>query len=1027
MPVERPTMRWLVCACVAMTCCMAAGFLDRLASAAEPPVDFECRWTSTPPKIDGVLDDEAWKSAQLIDQFTQPWLQEKSRPAKTATRARLLWDQDYLYFSADMDDGDLFADITEQDGRTWDNDVFELFFRPDAKKPAYYEFQVNAAGTVMDLFIPQRSNDSYEKLRKADEFHIRAKVQLKGTLNARGDQDTGWVVEGKMPWTDFVKTGGIPLANDTWKFALCRYDFDKSFGTPELSTSAPLKSQKHADFHLIDDYANLKFVAPVDAKAASRRGIEKYIPVTTSRVTGSPEPPLPYKAQRQYPKLKTVFPMFIIHQPGSDRLLAITQDAPFSATTLRRMKDDPDTTEYETLLADGQSAYSIEFHPKFLENGYVYIGNNGPSAGEGSPKYSRITRYTIDPKPPYKFDPKSALTIIEWPSDGHNGAAPAFGHDGMLYVTSGDGTSDSDTNLRGQEMSHLTAKVLRIDVDHPTATKPYSIPPDNPFLNIPGAAPETWAIGMRNPWRMTCDRETGHLWVGNNGQDLWEQVYLITKGANYGWSVTEGGHDFYPNRERGPAPIVKPTVEHHHSESRSLTGGIVYYGQKLPELRGAYIYGDHSTGKIWAVKHDGTKVLWQKELADTPFHISGFGTDSHGELLFCDHESGDEGGYYTLVPSPVEKDPPKFPTRLSDSGLFETVRGHLMQPGVIPYSVNSPLWSDGAEKSRFIALPGADAKIDFTARGPWGLPEQTVLIKSFALNLEEGNPASRRYIETRFMTKQLGEWVGYSYIWNDEQTDATLVSKEGLDRDYMIRTAQGERKQTWHYPSRTECMVCHSRAAGFVLGISTAQLNKDHDYHGTVDNQLRVFEHLGLFKSTNWLEAARQKTRAELAHQGVKEAEIAKQVEEAFKGAKELTAASRLDEISADRIERMANPYDSTADLNARARAYLASNCAVCHVDAGGGNSQFSLDFNLTIDKLKLVDVAPLHDKFGIADAKLVAAGSPERSVLLHRVSRRGRGQMPQLATSLVDQAAVQMLTEWIKQVPAPVTPPAKP
>jgi glucose/arabinose dehydrogenase/mono/diheme cytochrome c family protein len=1001
-------------------------FIPWPSMAAEPPVDFECRWAMTPPVIDGQLDDECWKSAELIDQFRLPWLQEKNRAAKTATRARLLWDQDYLFFAADLDDGDLFADVTEHDGKTWDNDVFELFFKPDLKKTAYYEFQVNAAGTVMDVLMPAREPNSFEKYRKADDFHIHARVQLRGTLNQRDDKDTGWTVEGRIPWLDLVKTGGRPTVNDVWKFALCRYDYDKSFSEPELSTCAPLKSQKYADFHLVEDYANLKFVAAQVQKVAARRGIEKFVPVTTSKVVGSPEPPLPYRTQRLYPKLKTVFPMFIAHQPGSDRLLVITQDAPFSNTTIRRMKDDPEATEYETLLADGRSSYSIEFHPKFLENGYIYVGNNGESAGKDSPKYSRVTRYTIDPKPPYTFDPKSALTIIEWPSDGHNGAAPAFGKDGMLYITSGDGTSDSDTNLRGQEMTHLTAKVLRIDVDHPTADKPYSVPKDNPFLHIPGAAPETWAIGMRNPWRMTCDRETGHLWVGNNGQDLWEQVYLITRGANYGWSVTEGGHPFYPNRQVGPAPIVKPTVEHPHSESRSLTGGIVYYGAKLPELRGAYIYGDHSTGKVWAVKHDGTKILWHKELVDTPFHISGFGTDSHGELVICDHEPGDAGAFYALIPAPVEVAPPKFPTKLSESGLFETVRGHVMQPGVIPYSVNAQLWSDGADKSRFLALPGNE-KIDFTQKGPWGLPEKTVIVKSFSLNLEEGNPASKQFIETRFLTKQEGEWIGYSYLWNDEQTDATLVSKEGADREYTIKTSTGERKQAWHYPSRTECMVCHSRAAAYVLGVNTQQLNKDHNYHGVVDNQLRVFEHLRVFKSTNWLEAAKQKIRSELQHRGVKDAEIAKQIEEALKGETMLTAASKLDAISPDRIERFANPYDTTAPINARARAYLASNCAVCHVDAGGGNSQFSLDFSPTLDKLKLVDVAPLHDKFGIADAKLVAAGSPERSVLLHRVAVRGRGQMPQLGTTIVDTEAVKMLTEWIKQVPAPVPEPVVP
>ena len=149
-----------------------------------------------------------------------------------------------------------------------------------------------------------------------------------------------------------------------------------------------------------------------------------------------------------------------------------------------------------------------------------------------------------------------------------------------------------------------------IDVDHADPGRAYSVPKDNPFAGVAGVRPETWAYGLRNPWRMTVDEKTGHLWVGNNGQDLWETAYLIQKGANYGWSVVEGSHPFYPSRKAGPTPFSPPTVEHHHSESRSLTGGIVYYGSRHAELRGAYLYGDYSTGKVWGVRHDGTKVTW---------------------------------------------------------------------------------------------------------------------------------------------------------------------------------------------------------------------------------------------------------------------------------------------------------------------------------------------------------------------------------------------------------------------------------
>ena len=309
---------------------------------------------------------------------------------------------------------------------------------------------------------------------------------------------------------------------------------------------------------------------PATAVRRVSRWVDGTLPkLTTSRVTGSPEPPLPYTTKRVYPNLKINFPVSIIHQPGSDRLWTITFDGPTGTTVIRRFVDSPDVTELETVIPseEGNVATDVLFHPRFQENGFVFVGHNQPFKAGGE-KYCRISRYKVNLLPPYEVDVNSKTTIIEWPSDGHNGVAMAFGLDGMFYVTTGDGTSDSDTNLRGQEMSHLTAKVLRIDIEHPAGDKLYSVPPDNPFVGRENIAPETWAFGLRNPWRMTADRETGHIWVGNNGQDLWEQVYFVRKGDNYGWSVFEGSHPFYLNRELGPAPHVKPMLEHHHSEAR---------------------------------------------------------------------------------------------------------------------------------------------------------------------------------------------------------------------------------------------------------------------------------------------------------------------------------------------------------------------------------------------------------------------------------------------------------------------------
>jgi len=722
---------------------------------------------------------------------------------------------------------------------------------------------------------------------------------------------------------------------------------------------------------ILVEACSLALPATAGPPVTSRFDAKKpYVPWTTSRVLGTPDPPLPYTTIRRYPKLKIDFPIQVAHQPGSDRIWTIAQDRSFSQTTLRRFVDQEETAESELLLPeDGRVAYDLCFHPRFAENGYVYVGFNRAHTKDG-PKFSAVSRFHVDPRPPYAFDAASETRILEWESDGHNGAAVTFGLDGMLYVTSGDGTSDSDTNLRGQELKHLTAKVLRLDVDHPDPGRSYAVPPDNPFVGQSGIAPETWAFGLRNPWRITTDRRTGQIWVGNNGQDLWEQVYLIRKGENYGWSVYEGSHPFYLSRSLGPSPHVKPTLEHHHSESRSLTGGIVYSGPAHATLAGAYIYGDHSTGKIWGARHDGSRVTWHQELADTPFHISGFGTDSRGELLVCDHAGKGEGGFYSLIPSPPADQVPPFPRRLSETGLFESVPGHVLPASILPYSVNSPLWSDGTTKSRFLALPGANPRIETSPTKAWGLPNGTVLVKSFGLELTEGDPATFRWIETRLLTRQQNEWVGYSYVWNEDQSDGVLVDRDGTDRAYPVQTPEGPRPLAWHYPSRTECMVCHSRAAGFVLGLTTPQWNRDHDYgRGHVENQLAVVERLGLA------------TLPKPPHQ------------------------------------RLADPYDSNEPLEARVKSYLHSNCAICHVDAGGGNSQMSLDFTTPLDKMKIINQTPQHDRFGLPDAQLVAPGHPEQSVLLHRIARRGRGQMPQLATTRVDGQARDLIEAWIRSL----------
>ena len=750
--------------------------------------------------------------------------------------------------------------------------------------------------------------------------------------------------------------------------------------------------------------------------------LKRSLATLESRVVGRPDPPLPFTVEAVYPKLSLDNPMFVMLQPGSSRLLFIDQ----GGKRLCRTGDDPATGKYEVLHTNDGIQYSLCTHPGFLENGRIYLGGDRKSKTP-SGKECTVLELTLDPKKSFALVEGSQRLILSWDSNGHNGAAIGFGHDGMLYITSGDGTSDSDTNVTGQKMDLLLAKVLRIDIDHPAEGKTYSVPQDNPFVGRKGIRPETWAFGLRNPWRLSVDPLTGDIWVGNNGQDLWEQIYRVRKGDNYGWSVYEGSHPFYLQRKLGPAPHVKPTFEHSHSEARSMTGGVVYTARPFADLHGAYIYGDHSTGKIWAGKMDGDRVAWHKEIADTTLQIVGFGHDAAGNMLVIDYRK--PATFHALRRSPPRPaSRAGFPRRLSRTGLFESVRGHKTHPALIPYSVNAGLWSDGARKQRYIAMAvtsekqGAKTvgKIN-TGNAPrgWAFPDGTVLVKSFGLNLATrgAGPAgsAERWIETRLLYREQGEWVGYSYRWNDEQTEAMLVETAGRDRVYNVVGDDGAvRKQTWHYPSRAECMVCHSRAAEYVLGLTTVQMNRDHVHGGVAVNQLSLLAELGL-ASINSVDELRARRKRELEDDGADAAAV----KEALAGYKPELPAGHM--LSGRLLTKQAlvDPYVAGASLEMRVRSYLHANCAQCHVAAGGGNAQMELNFSTPIAKAKLLDVKPVHDTFKLEEARLVVPGVPGRSVLLKRLEMRGRGQMPQLATSLTDRRAVALFREWIASLPA--------
>ncbi len=692
---------------------------------------------------------------------------------------------------------------------------------------------------------------------------------------------------------------------------------------------------------------------------------------TSSRISGTPEPPSPFRTAVAFPHLKFQDPVLIAAAPGLDRLFVAELKG-----KVYSFPNDPDCPTADLFFdlaahhPEESDVYGMAFHPDFARNRFVFLCY--AFKGE-KPDGTRVARFEVSPTNPPRIIPETEKIVFTWLAGGHNGGCLEFGNDGLLYIATGDGVGPNppDSKKTGQDVSDLLSSILRIDIDRPAAGRAFSIPPDNPFRTLAGARPEIWAYGLRNPWKMTFDRETGDLWAADVGWDLIEPLYRIEKGGNYGWSVTEGTHLVDPQGKRGPTPILTPIVEHPHSEAASLTGGYVYRGSKLPELRGAYIYGDWVTGKMWSLRTSGGKVAEHRELADTIIQIVAFGEDGSRELLISDY--GNTARIHRLERNPAAGSPSRFPRRLSETGLFASVKDHVPAPGVIPYSIQSELWADGATAERFLALPG-EARIDPNNPYRWDFPEGTVLARTVYRPAEGDEAPARRRMETQLLHFEGGSWRPYTFAWNDEGTDAELVGAEGGSRAYTAGVAAKSRQRRWRFLSRTECTLCHYYQSGSVLGVSTAQLNRERASGGARVNQLEELERLAIF--------------------------------------------SRPLSTKREKPPRMADPWDATADLSERARSYLHVNCGHCHRENGGGLSPIHLPLPTRLKDTGAVDTLPAQGSFGIDGARIIAPGDPSRSVLYYRMAKLGGGHMPRAGASLVDGMAVKLIHDWIASLP---------
>jgi putative heme-binding domain-containing protein len=577
-----------------------------------------------------------------------------------------------------------------------------------------------------------------------------------------------------------------------------------------------------------------------------------------SRVRGTPEPPPPFALERAFPGLTFTKPMEAATIPGTHRVLLLEQagrllsfdasdPAPNAETVL-------DLHDFEPRMRD---AFALTFHPRFTENRFVYVmlavleGKN-PTLENGS----RIVRFTLPDTTPTRIDPRSGVTLLSWTSGGHNGCGIRFGPDGMLYISTGDAAPPEppDAFQTGQNLDDLLCCILRIDVDRPRHGLGYGIPADNPFVHTAGARGEIWAYGLRNPWRIAFDRATGELYAGDVGWERWEMIHRIVRGGNSGWSITEATRqEVYPERKQGPTPIRPPLAAHPHEEAASITGGEFYHGKRHPELAGSYIYADWQMGTFWALRAEGDRVLSSREIARSALMPVGFATLPDDEILACDHAGG---GLWRLVPNTAAGKSARFPRRLSETGLFGDTPRQTPAEGVRPYALTVERWNDHATAQRWIGIPSAE---DVTAAktglgvqraGRWIFPENTVLAKTYSLEFEAGNAASRRPVETQLLHFSGAQPAAYTYRWNDSQTDAELVAAEGMETQLQIRDASapgGTRHQTWRFHSRSECMRCHTLWNDFTPGYNALHLAVAGDK--TEPGQIAQFAALGLVPS----------------------------------------------------------------------------------------------------------------------------------------------------------------------------------
>ncbi len=733
-----------------------------------------------------------------------------------------------------------------------------------------------------------------------------------------------------------------------------------------------------------------------------------------------------WTTENAFPNLTFVDPLWLAEIPGSNEMLVVGKSGRIS-----RFPNDPAAMadQVTTVLdlnsslqiSEDQGLYQLIFHPQFGQAGSPHANdvfvcyNHRPESVNAAPDRSmwRVSKFIWSPASG-TIDPASESVLIQQydPHRWHNGGAMAFDNEGFLMITCGDGGGADDQFAQSQRINGgFFGGVLRIDVDNDPAKshaisrqpldppgKPasfpasfsqgYGIPNTNPWVG--GAVlEEFYAIGLRSPHSAHYDPVTGDLWVGDVGQSQLEELTRVRKGTNSQWPYMQGTLTG-PKPKPSVATMIgtenPPFYSYDRTAGTCIIGGPRYRGSKwAADLGGRIFFGDNGKGYISTVTlnaQDGAPFITQIHSGLGPGIYSGLAgicTDLAGEIYFMKlNGQGQNGG--TLRKLVRAGTYAEAPALLSATGLFADMSTLLPSSPMVAYEVASPLWSDGALKRRWMIIPNDGShntvaeKIAFNETGNWTFPAGTVLVKHFEIPVDERNPAVMKRLETRVMvcTTNGGKY-GLTYKWNAAGTDAVLLT-DGAEEEFEV-TAQdgGTSTRTWSYPSRADCMQCHTEATGQALGLRTHQINRmvPNLTDGQPVNQLSLFSSNGLFSPS----------------------------------------------ISQSRVSGFlqSRPLDDvTAPVEHRVRSYLDSNCSQCH-QPGSSVPHFDARLHVPLRAQNLVN-GIIEGQFNLGpDGRYLKPGDPALSAIHVRAASAVPGvAMPPLGKHVVDQQAVNLLQSYI-------------